>query len=29
MEKHVDTAILQQALKQYGNYELNEQPLKT
>jgi copper chaperone CopZ len=26
MEKHVDTAILQQAVKQYGNYELNEQP---
>ena len=24
MDKHVDTAVLQQAVKQYGNYELNE-----
>lgn len=24
MEQHIDTAILQQAVKQYGNYELSE-----
>ena len=24
MDKHVDTAVLQQAIKQYGNYEINE-----
>ncbi len=24
MDKHVDTSILQQAVKHYGNYELNQ-----
>jgi copper chaperone CopZ len=24
MEKHVDTTVLQQAIKQYGNYEISE-----
>lgn len=24
MEKHIDTAVLQEAVKQYGNYQLSE-----
>lgn len=24
MEKHIDTTVLQQAIKQYGNYQLSE-----
>jgi copper chaperone CopZ len=24
MDKHIDTSVLQQAVQQYGNYELNE-----
>ncbi len=24
MEKHIDTAVLQQAVNQYGNYQLSE-----
>lgn len=24
MEKHIDTSVLQQAAKKYGNYELSE-----
>lgn len=24
MDKHVDTAVLQQAVKQFGDYELND-----
>lgn len=24
MEQHIDTAVLQQALKQYGNYQISE-----
>ena len=24
MDKHVDTALLQQAVKQFGNYDLND-----
>jgi copper chaperone CopZ len=24
MEKHIDTAVLQQALRQFGNYQISE-----